>query len=560
MEVFMTTRKRTVRIITIIAIATLLIGGFVILENSLGNFQNVTKPTYAKKLFTTNKVHELNIIVKESDWQSLLDNAVKKKYIPCDVSLDGNTVKNVGIRTKGSSSLVNISHSKSDRYSFKVEFDHYVDGNTFFGLDKLALNNMADDASYMKDYMSYDMMREFGANAPLASFVNIKVNGEDWGLYLAVEGIEDAFAERNYGSEPGQIYKPEAKNMGLELDVDDDGKSEKEFSEADQTAPSDEEKESATSGEFDIGGENFDSGVDSDKNAGDKDFDENDISGNETPENDDSDVALKYTDDKFEHYKNIFDNAKSKPTEANKKRLIAALKSMNQDDDLSKSVDTDEVLRYFVVHNYLLNFDSYTGNLMHNYYLREKDGKLSMIAWDYNLAFVTFGAPVLSENEGIDLNSTENDAVEGNPSQIDSGTAVCNFPIDTPIVDSEMEDHPLLYRLLNDQKYMNQYHKLFETFLKEYFESGKFEKKYDDTIRLISPYVKKDPSAFCTYDEFLQAQKSLKAFCQLRAESVKGQLDGSIASTKETQEKTKKKGFIDASGIDYASIGAGGIA
>jgi predicted Zn-dependent protease len=106
---------------------------------------------------------------------------------------------------------------------------------------------------------------------------------------------------------------------------------------------------------------------------------------------------------------------------------------------------------------------------------------------------------------------------------------------------------------------MNEYHKLFKKFIREYFENGKFEKKYSDAIRLISPYVKKDPSAFCTYEEFQQAQKSLKAFCQLRAKSVSGQLDGTIPSTKEAQKKSKK-GFIDASAIDYAGIGAGGIA
>ncbi len=50
----------------------------------------------------------------------------------------------------------------------------------------------------------------------------------------------------------------------------------------------------------------------------------------------------------------------------------------------------DEVLRYFVVHNFVVNGDSYTGSMIHNYYLYEQDGKLSMIPWDYNLAFGGF--------------------------------------------------------------------------------------------------------------------------------------------------------------------------
>ena len=47
----------------------------------------------------------------------------------------------------------------------------------------------------------------------------------------------------------------------------------------------------------------------------------------------------------------------------------------------------DAVLRYFVVHNFVVNGDSYTGSMIHNYYLYEQDGKLSMLPWDYNLAF-----------------------------------------------------------------------------------------------------------------------------------------------------------------------------
>ena len=53
-------------------------------------------------------------------------------------------------------------------------------------------------------------------------------------------------------------------------------------------------------------------------------------------------------------------------------------------------VNVEEVLRYFVVHNFVVNGDSYTGSIIHNYYLYEEDGQLSMIPWDYNLAFGTF--------------------------------------------------------------------------------------------------------------------------------------------------------------------------
>ena len=34
------------------------------------------------------------------------------------------------------------------------------------------------DATYMKDYLSYKIMRETGVSAPLTSYVSLSINGE----------------------------------------------------------------------------------------------------------------------------------------------------------------------------------------------------------------------------------------------------------------------------------------------------------------------------------------------------------------------------------------------
>lgn len=104
------------------------------------------------------------------------------------------------------------------------------------------------------------------------------------------------------------------------------------------------------------------------------------------------DLSLIYSDDEYSSYSNIFGNAKTDITDEDKDRLIASLKSLNENSDIEDVVNMDEVIRYFVVHNFVCNFDSYTGSMIHNYYLYEEDGQLSMIPWDYNLAFGGFSA------------------------------------------------------------------------------------------------------------------------------------------------------------------------
>ena len=101
----------------------------------------------------------------------------------------GLVYENVAIRGKGNTSLTQVEQYGNSRYSFKVEFEHYDNALSYYGLDKLSLNNLIQDNTMLKDYLCYQLMGSFGVDAPLCSFVYITVNGEDWGLYLAVEGV-----------------------------------------------------------------------------------------------------------------------------------------------------------------------------------------------------------------------------------------------------------------------------------------------------------------------------------------------------------------------------------
>ena len=146
---------------------------------------------YENRLFDQSRVHTIDIVM--NDWEAFLDTCTSEIYASCHLVIDGESYKNVGIRGKGNTSLSSVAAYGNDRYSFKVEFDQYQSGMTYHGLDKLSLNNLIQDNTYMKDYLAYTLMNKMGVAAPLCSFVRISVNGEYWGLYLAVEGVEDAF-------------------------------------------------------------------------------------------------------------------------------------------------------------------------------------------------------------------------------------------------------------------------------------------------------------------------------------------------------------------------------
>ena len=175
---------------------------------------------YEISLFGTDEPMTVNIIMDEEDWEEMLANATAETYYPCDVEVNGETFYRVGIRPKGNTSLLAIaSDPDTDRYSFKLEFDQYVNGQTCCGLDKLVLNNNYADATNMKEALIYDMYQYLGADDSLYNYAEIYVNGEYWGVYLALEAGEDSFLLRNYGTENGELYKPDSMNIGGGFDA-----------------------------------------------------------------------------------------------------------------------------------------------------------------------------------------------------------------------------------------------------------------------------------------------------------------------------------------------------
>ena len=456
----MSTHKYINKICCVGLIITLICTLVFMNADKLGIKQASTSMGYEDRLFNTSRVHTIDIVM--DDWDDFIENCEDEEYSNCSLVIDNEAYKNVAIRAKGNTSLTKVSSYGNDRYSFKIEFDHYDSTKTYYGLDKLCLNNIIQDNTYMKDYLAYQMMADMGVASPLCSYVYITVNGEDWGLYLAVEAVEDSFLARNYGSSSGELYKPDSSSMG----------------------------------------------------------------GGGTTGSDD--ILLKYIDDDPDSYPNIFDNAKTDVSDSDKERLIASLKNLSEGTDIEDTVDVDSVIKYFVVHNFLLNFDSYTGSMIHNYYLYEDDGTLQMIPWDYNLSFGGF------QNSG-------------------DATALVNYPIDTPVSGGSIEDRPMLAWIFANEEYTELYHQYFKEFISEYFDSGYFEEMIDNVIELISPYVEKDPTSFCTYEEFQTGVATLKEFCLLRAESITRQLEGTIGSTSDTQDTGT---FVNADDIQISDMGS----
>ena len=461
---------------------------------------------YETKLFDTSSILTVNILMDEADWNDMLENATAEEYYQCDVEIGGTTFYRVAIRPKGNTSLSSIAADPTtDRYSFKLEFDHYVDGQTCFGLDKLILNNNYADATNMKEALVYDMYRFLGADASLYNYAQISVNGEYWGVYLALEAVEDSFMLRNYGVQSGELYKPESMNMGGGKTIDGDFKA----------------------GDMDFGGKDF-GNMDLENMTPPDDTQARPERDSERPGGMGGGSAsggadLNYTDDDLDSYETIWDGEVTDSSKADHKRVVAALKNISEGNDLEDYMDVDNLLRYMAVHVFSVNEDSLSGMMAHNYYLYESGGKLNLIPWDYNLAFGGMGG-------GNDATSVVNSA-------IDDAFSITDF-FDT---------------LMEDETYHSQYYEYLRQLVSEYIGGGEFDAFYERVRSQIDELVETDPTAFYSYDEYLTAADTLYQVVKLRGQSIEGQLDGAIPST-EAEQRTSDA-LEDASALDLSVMG-----
>ena len=507
--------------------------------------------TYETLLFDTSFVHTLDVTIADGDWADLLANPTEKTKYKVNVTIDGETVEKVSFATKGNSSLSQVANDPdSNRYSFKINFGKHVDGQTYYGLNKMNLSNIYADATYMKDYISYEIFRQAGVEAPLTSYVWLTINGEDQGLYLAIEDISESYLDRVNEGE-GVLYKPEAEA----LDVVD----------ADVAQPAQGKAPMAPGGQPPQGG--MPPGQGGMPNGGQMPMPPDagsempsmpegqmpGIPGDSTPPDyqtfpDDAQMPsmpqggmqmpggmpngsssangadLKYTDDEISSYSDIFDNNETDADEEDQQQVILALKALSENEDLETYLDTEEIIRYFVAHNFVLNYDSYIGTMLHNYYLYENDGRLAMLPWDYNEGFGAF-----SRGAGQSTSTT-----------------LVNTGIDTPLSGATEADRPMWNWIVSNDEYLEQYHEIFSELISTYFESGKYAEDIDAVYDMIQPYVEKDPTALCTGDQFRTAVSTLKSFCELRSESIRAQLDGTLATATTAQTSESQ---IDASNI-----------
>jgi spore coat protein CotH len=174
--------------LALVALAGLLVAPVVILA------QDAPAPLPSDSLFNPALVQRLDLRVHSADWEKLKQNFRENDYYPADLVFNGQTVRNVGIRSRGGGSRSGV------KPGLRVDFDRYASDQTFLGLKSIVLDNLTQDASGVRESLSMQIFAALGLPAVREAHVRLYVNDAFVGVYAAVESIDKDFLARVFGS------------------------------------------------------------------------------------------------------------------------------------------------------------------------------------------------------------------------------------------------------------------------------------------------------------------------------------------------------------------------
>jgi spore coat protein CotH len=150
-------------------------------------------------LFDDSSLQEIRLVVSARDWQTLKANADLNTYYRADLKWRNITVRNVGIRSRGSGTRNGI------KPGLKVDFNRYISNQMFLGLRGVVLDNNYSDSTVIRESVTMKMFDRMGVPAPREAHTRLFINNEYAGIYTIVEAVDRTFVSRVFGADEADV-------------------------------------------------------------------------------------------------------------------------------------------------------------------------------------------------------------------------------------------------------------------------------------------------------------------------------------------------------------------
>lgn len=158
---------------------------------------SVTGPI-GDQVFDGTVLHAIEITVAPQ-YLAQLDDNQNDMRVPATFTFDGQTLTEVGIRKKGTTSIRPLA----GKTGFSVKFNDLVPGQKLDGLKRLSIDNQVEDPSFLTGHVSYEVYRRAGLAAPRTSHATVTFNGVDKGIFVLEEATNADYLAAHFGGDGG---------------------------------------------------------------------------------------------------------------------------------------------------------------------------------------------------------------------------------------------------------------------------------------------------------------------------------------------------------------------
>ncbi len=394
----------------------------------------------AQDFYDLHAVKEIRINFEQDNWADILaklKDQGQKKRVTASINVNGIKYDSVGVRYKGNSSYYSVNNSGQTKLPFNIKLNHKIKGQKLPGkYNTIKLSNVFRDPSFLRETLAYEIARNY-AHASKCNYARVYVNDVYMGLYNSVESVDKAFLDHHFGTRKGELIKCDP--LDIKQSLNSSGKSSK-----------------CLPGDF---------------------------------------ASLMYQGKDSLCYQNNYELKRDN----NWKPLIALTNQLNnKTDKIDEMLDVDECLWMLAFNNVLVNLDSYTGKLSHNYYLYQDTlGIFHPIMWDMNMAFGGF-------------------RYSGASNKPMSNEELMDMSLFTHY---KNDKRPLISKLLANDLYRKMYVAHIKTMVQDQFTSGKYKTRAQQVQSSIDYYVKSDEQRLYPYELF---RKSLNETVPVGKQSIIG--------------------------------------
>ncbi len=157
-------------------------------------------------LYDPTVLRTVNLQFQDANWWQLLQqNYISQTNILADLTVEGITYPNVGVRIRGNTSYTALP-AGSQKVSLNIEMDFVEPSQNLFGYGNLNFNNGFRDPTFCREVVYNNIVAQFMPNGR-ANHIVLTINGENWGVYNNIQQYDKDLLRDHFDDEDGLRIK-----------------------------------------------------------------------------------------------------------------------------------------------------------------------------------------------------------------------------------------------------------------------------------------------------------------------------------------------------------------